>query len=215
MNVPNTKHNLKVNQEIYRSSNRAVGPGDNTAYFMYGQNGKNKVQKYYSSFQGSKVYTYTLTKRPYLIRMDSVKSIEHLLNKAPNLRIRNAILGSFSIANKNGTNYSRVIRNSQMARNKVVSDFVCSLGFDGYIANVMPKSEGGMFHQELVLCIPYNKLNKNPNVELSSEAPSAPSKRKVNTINVTPMKNYSPNVTRRAMMFNSPQTPRAVKKLGF
>ena len=30
MNVPNTNHNLKVNQEIYRSSTKAVGPGDMT-----------------------------------------------------------------------------------------------------------------------------------------------------------------------------------------
>lgn len=141
------------------------------------------------------VYTYKLKTNPKLIKMNSVHTIKTILERTNNQAIKNAILESFSIVNFG--NNKRIVRSSQTKRNAVVAKYICKLGYDGYIANAMNKVEGGLFHQELVLCRPYHQLNNDPEVSLSSQAPSAPAKRQ-RPINIsrspvknTPLKNDS------------------------
>jgi len=202
MTTPN-KGSLNKGSNIYRSSIRQVNKNDLMAYFMFGKTGKNKVQEYYSNAQGSKVYTYKLTTNPKLIKMNSVHTLKTILERTSNQSIKNAILESFSIVNFG--NNKRIVRSSKTERNAVVAKYICELGYDGYIANSMNKVEGGLFHQELVLCKPYNKLNKNPEISLSSQAPSAPAKRQrsINVskspIRVSPLKNDN-----RFMNFSTP-----------
>ena len=174
-NTPN-KGSLNKGSEVYRSSTRQVGEKDLLAYFMFGNTGKNKVQKYYSNAQSSKVYTYKLKNTPNLIKMNSVHTVETILKRTNNNNIRNAILGSFSIMNSG--NSKRIVRSSKTNRDAIVAKYICDLGYDGYIANTMNKVEGGLFHQELVLCTPYKKLNINPEISGSSEPPAAPAKKK-------------------------------------
>lgn len=183
-NTPN-KGRLNKGSNVYRSSTRQINTNDLMAYFMFGNTGKNKVQEYYSNAQGSKVYTYTLKTNPKLIKMNSVHTVKTILDRTNNQNIKNAILESFSIVNFG--NNKRIVRSSQTKRNAVVAKYICDLGYDGYIANAMNKVEGGLFHQELVLCKPYNKLNNNPEVSLSSQAPSAPAKRRPNNVSRSPV----------------------------
>jgi len=201
MNTPN-RGILNEGSNVYRSSTRQVGKNDLVAYFMFGNTGKNKVQEYYSNAQGSKVYTYKLTSNPKLIKMNSVHTVRTILNRTKNQRIRNAILESFSIVNSG--NNKRIVRSSDAKRNAVVAKYICELGYDGYIANTMPKIEGGLFHQELVLCKPYNKLNNKPEVSLSSQAPGVPVKRRRpiasrSSVEISPLKN-----DRRFLGFSTP-----------
>jgi hypothetical protein len=174
-NTPN-KGSLNKGSEVYRSSTRQVGKNDSIAYFMFGNTGKNKVQQYYSNAEGSKVYTYKLKTTPNLIKMNSVHTVETILNRTNNSTIRNAILGSFSIMNSG--NSKRIVRSSKTNRDLIVAKYICKLGYDGYIANTMNKVEGGLFHQELVLCKPYHKLNEDPEISIASQAPAAPAKKR-------------------------------------
>jgi len=187
--TPN-KGRLNNGSEVYRSSTRQVGKNDLLAYFMFGNTGKNKVQEYYSNAQGSKVYTYKLQTNPKLIKMNSVHTIKTILGRTNNDTIRNAILGSFSVVNFG--NSRRIIRSSKTNRDAVVANYICTLGYDGYIANTMNKVEGGLFHQELVLCKPYNKVNKNPEISGSSQAPAAPAKRRIPVAPNSPPPTISP-----------------------
>ena len=170
------KGGLNNGSEVYRSSTRQVGKKDLLAYFMFGNTGKNKVQEYYSNAEGSKVYTYKLQTNPKLIKMNSVHTIKTILGRTNNNTIINAILGSFAVVNFG--NSRRIIRSSKTNRDLIVANYICKLGYDGYIANTMNKVEGGLFHQELVLCKPYNKVNKNPEISIASQAPAAPTKKR-------------------------------------
>ena len=173
--TPN-KGRLNKGSEVYRSSTRQVGENDSIAYFMFGNTGKNKVQQYYSNAESSKVYTYKLKNTLNLIKMNSVHTVKTILNRTSNSTIRNAILGSFSIVNFG--NSRRIVRSSKTNRDAIVAKYICTLGYHGYITNTMNKVEGGLFHQELVLCKPHEKLNNNPEISTSSQAPAAPTKKR-------------------------------------
>lgn len=187
--IPNENHNLTGKSKLYRGATRPILPTDKFSYFMAGSDNLpssyflKKVHSGYTRSKGSKVYRYTLDmrNRPKLLRLNSASSVKYLMNKVgiksmsetEKNAIRKAIAGSFIIRNINNRNI--VFRNSNRIRNAKVADFVCKLGYDGYYTNVMRLANGGEFHEELVLCNPYNKLKKHKTIknklDYESEAP--------------------------------------------
>lgn len=208
MNNNNNKYNFinfNKNQKLYRVATKPVAASNKTAYFMFGSTGLNKTQKYYSKAQGSYVYTYKTTRPLRLMKLDNIKSVKYLLNEAHkqgNNNIKNSIAKSFEIVN------NRVVRNSQTNRNRAVANFVCSLGrFDGYIANELNKTEGGLFHQELVLCDPFEKITLDDST-VSGTAPSMLYNRKAKKARVSnsPIKS-PPSIGKRQLLDENFGTP--------
>lgn len=199
--------NFKKNSNLYRVARNPVAASNKTAYFMFGKTAFNKTQQYYSKASGSYVYTYKTTKALRLIKLDTIKSVKFLLNEAVNNSVRNKINGSFKIVK------NRVVRNSNMIRNKAVSNFVCSLGFDGYIANELNKTEGGLFHQELVLCNPFEKITIIDS-QISGTAPSISYNRKTKGVPRSPVKSPPPIGNRQLSSTNFGTPPRRVGGAG-
>lgn len=188
--IPNENHNLTGKSKLYRGATRPILPTDKFSYFIAGSDNlpssyfKKKVNSGYTRSQNSRIYRYTLDmiSRPKLLRLNSASSVKYLMNKVdiksmPETEknaIRKAIAGSFIIRNINNRNI--VFRNSNRIRDAKVADFVCKLGYDGYYTNVMRLANGGEFHEELVLCNPYDKLKKHKNIknklDYKAEAPS-------------------------------------------
>ena len=159
--------NFKKGQEIYRASKLPVVNSNKTSYFMFGSTGLNKVGNYYTKAEGTQVRTYITTKNLRLIKLSSVNSIKYLIDQTRNVNLKKNIINSFRIVNN-----IRVVRNSETNRNRRVAEFICLLGFDGYIANELNKSNGGNFHQELVLCDPYDKIKLTSSNSITKQPPS-------------------------------------------
>lgn len=160
--------NLGKNSPVYRVGQFPVTTNNNLAYFMFGKNAEDKVQREYSGFNGSRKYTYKLKNKPKLVKMNSVKSIKALVAEAQKKNLNNivnAIQASFRLGKvgKVGNKKNIVLRNSAKNRDRTVAEYICRLGFDGYITNVMKSGKNNAnnskFHQELVLCNPYEKLD--------------------------------------------------------
>jgi hypothetical protein len=126
--------------------------GRNYSYFVYGQDAVNIVTNQYANFEGNKIHEY-ITSRPLaLLDMSDVNTIILLMNlarKQPN--VQHSIAKSFRILN------GKVIRKSKLEHDLALSRFICSK-FDGYYAPPLNKKRGGVFHQEIMLCLPHDKV---------------------------------------------------------
>lgn len=145
---------------LYRGSSKNVNNSNNISYFIYDKNTPNysvdKIKDLYVKYQGNRIYQYK-TKRPLnLVKMNNKQTVSDLGKTTENENIKNAIEETFRLNNSNN-----VKRNSNKNRNAVVARHICQLGYDGYIADEMKKGSLGksLFHREIVLCKPREKIN--------------------------------------------------------
>lgn len=143
-----------ANSQLYRGSNKVVNNSNNISYFIYGNGASKKVEDLYVKYQGNRVYEYK-TRRPMnLVMMNNKQSVQDLMNTTDNQNIKKAIQETFRLNNS-----KNVKRNSNSVLNRIVSRHICTIGYDGYIANEMKKgNSNSVFHREVVLCKPREKI---------------------------------------------------------
>ena len=125
----------------------------NYAYFVFGNDAINLITEQYAKFEGNKIHKYKLSKPLTLLDMGDVETIEFLKSKG-NASVNRSIDTVFKI--KNG----KVIRKSVLKYDLAVSRLICELGYDGYYAPPLTqKNNSKMFHQEIMLCNPMDKVN--------------------------------------------------------
>lgn len=147
-------------------------------YFLYNSNGRNIAERSYTGGGGS-VYNYRVSRNLKLLDMGNPDSIRYLMNKVKNTKESNNLMRSFRLS-ENGR---EIYRNSDAARDLIVAKLVCDLGYDGYIAPKLKKSKNtsknDMFHQEIVICSPKNKVNHEDDIQNKHNDPfSTPPPRK-------------------------------------
>jgi hypothetical protein len=144
---------------LYRGARRPLGyQTNNQSYFLYGNDGANITRREYTSKKGPdvRVYTYMTTRSLKLLDMSNPSNIMKLLGKAVNVEnVIRSIQQSFRLKD------NIVYRLSESEEDLVVAKFICKLGYDGYWAPKMLKSNtsNNKFHQEIVLCQPRDKIS--------------------------------------------------------
>jgi hypothetical protein len=117
------------------------------------------------------VRSYELKRTVSLFDMGSVNEVAKLMLRAPP-PIHKDIVKTFNISNGN------VKRTSIPEPDRRVARFICSLGYDGYIAPRLLRKNGGTFHAEVVLCKPRDVLRNTKPEILSLVPPRAPTKKR-------------------------------------
>lgn len=88
------------------------------------------------------------TKRPLkLLALDQPDTFNNLYLNAP-AKVQNAFDASFpSMGEK---------RNSDVTSDRVIADYICDIGYDGYATGPMPieETKTGLFHAEMTICEP-------------------------------------------------------------
>jgi hypothetical protein len=94
------------------------------------------------------VFKFTTTEQLNVINLDSKAAFKALYEKAPqNIRvILQKNYGYHNDENKIG------IRDSSHAADRELSEYICQLGYDGYILRSAKTDGEGNFHKELMLC---------------------------------------------------------------
>ena len=159
--------NVPINFELFRGGwteqNRArskIGISPNYlknnrgTFFTYGVNGKNLANREYGP-----VVSYKTTRPLRLLRITNKNVFNFLRFQAEHQRMNNLVI-AFNKAFKFQPN-GRIIRTSKEKYDFPIVNFLCSLGYDGYIAGKLNKKYGGTFHQEIVLCKPTQILKVN------------------------------------------------------
>lgn len=159
---------VKVNKNIplYRAnSTNGIMTNRNYAYFIFGNDAINLITNQYAKFEGDKIHKYKLSKPLTLLDMGDVETIEFLKSKG-NTSVKRSIDTVFKVNN------GKVIRKSVLKYDLAVSRLICELGYDGYYAPPLEqKYNSRMFHQEIMLCNPMDKVNYK-----SSMVPAKPLK---------------------------------------
>ena len=146
VNVNKNVHLFRANSTNGRMTNR------NYAYFIFGEDAVNLVTNQYAKYEGNKIHKYKLSKPLTLLDMGSVETIKFLKSKDPSVEY--SINKTFRIRN------GQVIRKSKLEYDLKVARLICKLGFDGYYAPPLAKKYGTtLFHQEIMLCKPLDKVN--------------------------------------------------------
>lgn len=163
MSVFNVSKNLPLFRVNSSSGNLM---GRNYSYFVFGNDAVNIVTKQYANYEGNKIHEYKLSRPLTLLNMGDVDTIEFLM-KIGNESVKESLKKTFII--KNG----QVIRKSMLSHDLAVARLICKLkGIDGYYAPPLRQNYGNKtFHQEIMLCLPANKVNY-----VKSETPFKPLK---------------------------------------
>ena len=158
--------NIKKNIPLFRAnSTNGNMTNRNYAYFIFGNDAINLITKQYTKFEGNKIHKYKLSKPLTLLDMGNVETIE-FLKSSGNTNVKRSIDTVFKINN------GKVIRKSILKYDLAVSRLICELGYDGYYAPPLEqKNSSRMFHQEIMLCNPMDKVNYK-----SSMVPAKPLK---------------------------------------
>ena len=140
--------------------------GRNYSYFVFGNNAVNIVTNQYAKYQGNNIHEYKISRPLTLLDMSDVGTIEFLM-KMGNENVQKSLQKTFRIRN------GQVIRKSVLIHDIAVSKLICKLkGIDGYYAPPLRQKYGNKkFHQEIMLCLPGNKVNY-----IKSETPFKPLK---------------------------------------
>ena len=167
------------NTTLYRGTKNSKDYMRNgPVYFLYNTDGKKIAERSYTKY-GGKVITYVLKQDVELIDMSKSESIRFLMTKVKDTKESNNLIRSFQIS-KNG---KEIYRNSEGPRDLIVANMICKLGYDGYIAPKLKKSENtlknNLFHQEIVLCNPKNKVIHENNLLNNSDPFSTPVKKEI------------------------------------
>jgi hypothetical protein len=128
--------------------------GRNYSYFVFGSDAVNIVTNQYANYEGNKIHEYKISRPLTLLDMGDVGTIEFLMKKG-NESVQKSLQKSFRIRN------GQVIRKSVLSHDLAVARFICRLkGIDGYYAPPLGQKYGSKtFHQEIMLCLPANKVN--------------------------------------------------------
>ena len=94
------------------------------------------------------VFKFTTTERLTVVDLDSKTGLKQLYESSPpNIqKILKSNYGYHYESNKIG------IRDSSHAADRTLSEYICGLGFDGYILRNAKTDGEGSFHKELMLC---------------------------------------------------------------
>jgi hypothetical protein len=193
--------NIPEGFTLYRGARRSHGYlTNNQSYFLFGNDGKNITRKNYTGNKkpGSQVYTYVTTRPLKLLNMGNPNNIVKLVQDAKNQeRIIRSIKQSFRLEN------GIVYRFSESEEDLDVAKFICAAGYDGYYAPKLSKGTTGMFHQEIVLCKPRDKI----------ALVESPLKRSLNNFSTPPGSPMGSPVTRSPMRspVGSPGSPPPMK----
>lgn len=147
--------NISKNLPLFRvNSSDGNLMGRNYSYFVFGNDAVNIVTNQYANYQGNKVHEYKISKPLTLLDMSDVDTINHLMSIG-NENVKKSLEKTFRIRN------GQVIRKSVLSHDLAVSRLICSLkGIDGYYAPPLRQKYGNKtFHQEIMLCLPANKVN--------------------------------------------------------
>ena len=158
---------IKKNTTLFRGSGK---PDENVTkgfmYFTWGPTGRQNANNLYTKYEGNKVHTYKTSKPLMLLDMSNPDTIKYLRQSTTNQSIIRSLQKSFALAPNNMS----VLRYSKLHHDVAVSKFICTLGYDGYVAPTMKlRKYGDTFHPEIVLCMPRNKV-----VHTQSEKPNKP-----------------------------------------
>ena len=86
------------------------------------------------------------TKREYrLVALDDRETMEKIYHLS-NGQIKNILRQNYG--------YVTGIRDSDNDKDKFLSEYLCSQGYEGYSTNTMKTDMGGKFHKEIVICNP-------------------------------------------------------------
>lgn len=153
---------------LYRAdrTNGTFSRNPKFSYFIYGNNAEQNVLDLYGVNSSRNVHMYRTIKPLKLLDMSKVDTIKYLLSEATPQE-RRALEESFPLKS------NRVIRNSETTRDAIVSGLICRLGeYDGYNAPEMKKSlNGGVFHREIMVCDPKDKLELLKSNKVSTAPP--------------------------------------------
>ena len=113
---------------------------------------------------------YKTTKNIKLLKFDSIKNINKILEKTfedktkvyKNYTIyeifRKAFTHQYIIDDKSPYKIKKILRNSFTKSDIIISNWLCSENFKGYIADVLPQKFGDGFPSEIMLCDPINDV---------------------------------------------------------
>lgn len=106
---------------------------------------KNMNKEYIDSYENEYgvIFEFITTRQYKLIALDDKKSQEMLYKNAPsNIKL---------ILEKN-YGYKTGNRDSVSESDRIFSNYLCSIGFEGYAIHNMETDMGGIFHDELMIC---------------------------------------------------------------
>lgn len=149
----------------------------NHTYFMYDTNATELVTNQYTKYEGNKIHTYKTTAPLKLLNVSNPNTIKFLLSQTQNENTLKSIQKSFRLRENN----KKIVRSSKVGYDIKVSKFICSLGYDGYYASKLPQKYGTkLFHQEIMLCNPKDKLRLLSTTTPNKPLEPRPTKRKIN-----------------------------------
>lgn len=143
---------LDKNQVIYR--------GDTEKYIEVELNDNVLVLKKHQYFtnvpQEAEKYgilaEYKTTKQLKLLAMDDANNIRQLARSDRGAELMDLIERVF------GDYMEGLVRDSIGEIDNEISRILCEMGFDGYATNKMPTRDGDMFHEEILICDPMEKV---------------------------------------------------------
>ena len=187
MSVVNVNRNMPMFRANGTNGNMR---GRSYAYFIYGQNANKLVTNQYYNYEGNKIHEYKTSKPLTLLDMSDIETINYL-KSIGNGSVNKSIDKSFRIRN------GEVIRVSKLKHDLAVSRLICTLqGIDGYYAPPLRQKYGDKrFHQEIMLCVPDQKVTFISS-KISSDKPLKP-----------PAKRSFNDSTTKRMNYNSYQSP--------
>ena len=143
----NFARNKIGNNPTYLKNNRGT-------FFTYGSNGKNIANREYGP-----VVSYKTTRPLQLLKITNKNTFNFFKFQAQNQGLKQVVnvLNKAYMFQNNG----RIIRVSKEKYDYPIAQFMCTTGYDGYIANKLNTKYGGTFHQEIVLCKPTQTLKVN------------------------------------------------------
>ena len=210
--------NINKNLVMFRAnSSNGTMRGRSYAYFIFGSNAEKLVTNQYYNFEGNRIHEYKTSKELTLLDMGDVDTINYL-KSIGNSNVVKSIEKTFRIRN------GEVIRKSKLEHDLAVSRLICKMkGVDGYYAPPLKQKYGNKrFHQEIMLCLPENKVTYLSS-KLSTNKPLKPlSKKTFSNSNYkfetpTPIKrpSYQTPPPVKKMKYNSYRTPSPIKMTAF
>lgn len=106
---------------------------------------KNMSPEYIESYEEEYGIIYEFeTTRPYtLLALDNHLTQQILFDSAPE-NIQNILKNNYGYLNK--------LRDSKSESDRILSQYLCEKGYDGYALHGMRTYTGGMFHDEIMIC---------------------------------------------------------------
>ena len=132
---------FKANKTLDRGSVVSLNP--NTPYFFGLKNVDPQYIEDYEREYGV-IFEFITTRVYKLLALDDKLTQSTLYDAAPE---------DIKVILESNYGFTTGIRNSVSEPDRIISDYICSLGYDGYAINYMKTDNiGGTFHPELMIC---------------------------------------------------------------